>query len=61
MAHNEHNKPKKSGAYFLIILGALLFMIAPTFFLDAPQTGLIVIVLGFIVGGFGFYLRFVKK
>jgi uncharacterized membrane-anchored protein len=61
MAHNEHNKPRKSGAYFLIILGALLFMIAPMFFLDTPQTGLIVIVLGFIVGGFGFYLRFVKK
>lgn len=61
MAHNEHNRPKKSGAYFLIILGALLFMVAPLMFSETPETGLAIIVLGFIVGGLGFYLRFVKK
>jgi vacuolar-type H+-ATPase subunit I/STV1 len=61
MAHNEHNKPKKSGAYFLIILGALLFIIAPTWFKDTPELGLALIALGFVVGGFGFYLRFVRK
>jgi hypothetical protein len=61
MAHNEHNKPRKSGAYFLIILGALLFMIAPTLFSGKPETGLALIALGFAVGGLGFYLRFVKK
>ncbi len=61
MAHSEHNRPKKSGAYFLIILGALLFMIAPLMFSETPETGLVVIVVGFLVGGLGFYLRFVKK
>lgn len=61
MAHSEHNKPRKSGAYFLIILGALLFMITPTWFASQPVLGLIMIVLGFAVGGFGFYLKFVRK
>jgi hypothetical protein len=61
MAHNEHNKPKKSGAYFLIILGALLFMIAPTWFSDKPQFGLAIIATGFAIGGAGFYLRFIRK
>ncbi len=61
MAHNEHNRPKKSGAYFLIILGALLFMIAPSWFSDRPQLGLATIVAGFLVGGVGFYIRFIRK
>ena len=61
MAHNEHNRPKKSGGYFLIILGALLFIIAPTWFSDKPDLGLILIVAGFAVGGLGFFLRFVRK
>jgi len=61
MAHNEHNKPRKSGAYFLIIFGALLFMVAPTWFADKVEYGLAVIILGFIIGGLGFYLRFVRK
>jgi hypothetical protein len=61
MAHSEHNRPKKGGAYFLIILGALLFMVAPMMFSETPDAGLAIIVLGFIVGGLGFYLRFVKK
>jgi hypothetical protein len=61
MAHNEHNKPKKSGAYFLIILGALLFIITPSFFSDRPDLGLGIIAAGFAIGGLGFFLRFVKK
>jgi hypothetical protein len=61
MAHSEHNKPKKSGAFFLIILGALLFMIAPTWFADKRELGLALIVLGFVIGGLGFYLRFIRK
>lgn len=61
MAHNAHNRSRKSGAYFLIILGALLFMIAPTMFSNTPEVGLALIVLGFIVGGIGFYRKFVKK
>lgn len=61
MAHSEHNRPKKSGAFFLIILGALLFMVAPTLFSGSTELGLVIIALGFAVGGFGFYLRFVRK
>jgi hypothetical protein len=61
MVHNEHNKPKKSGAFFLIILGALLFIITPTWFADKPEIGLALIVLGFLIGGLGFYLRFIRK
>ncbi len=61
MAHSEHNKSRKSGAYFLIILGALLFIIAPAWFSDKPETGLVLIAVGFAVGGLGFFLRFVKK
>jgi VIT1/CCC1 family predicted Fe2+/Mn2+ transporter len=61
MAHSEHNKPKKSGAFFLIILGALLFIITPTWFADKPELGLVLIVAGFAIGGLGLYLRFVRK
>jgi hypothetical protein len=61
MAHSEHNKPKKSGAFFLIILGALLFIITPAWFSDKPEFGLVLIALGFLIGGLGFYLRFIRK
>jgi hypothetical protein len=61
MAHSEHNKQKKSSAYFLIILGALLFIVVPTWFSKEPETGLVLIILGFIVGGIGFFLKFVRK
>lgn len=61
MAHSEHNKPKKSGAFFLIILGALLLIIAPTIHPSSPELGTLAFVFGFTVGGIGFYLRFVRK
>ncbi|MBM3905303.1 MAG: hypothetical protein FJ354_01280 [Thaumarchaeota archaeon] len=61
MAHSEHNRTRKSRGFFLIILGALLFFIAPTWFSGEPQTGIALIVVGFIVGGLGFYLRFIRK
>ncbi|MGI0004358.1 MAG: hypothetical protein ACREAX_03570 [Candidatus Nitrosotenuis sp.] len=61
MAHSEHNKPKKSGAFFLILFGAFLFVIAPSLFSDKPEIGLALIAVGFAVGGLGFYLKFVKK
>ena len=61
MAHSEHNRPKKSGAFFLIIFGALLFMIAPLTLGETPELGMAAIVAGFIIGGLGFYLRFVRK
>ncbi|MFY9300490.1 MAG: hypothetical protein WAO91_04805 [Candidatus Nitrosotenuis sp.] len=55
MAHSEHNRPKKSGGYFLIILGAFLFMIAPSWFSDRPELGMGLIVAGFAIGGIGFF------
>ena len=61
MAHNEHNKPKRGSAFFLIILGALLFIISPTWFADKPVMGFAMIAIGFAIGGLGFYLRFVRK
>ena len=60
MVHDEHNKPRRSGAFFLIIFGALLFVMAPTFLSDDPELGAVAIVSGFIIGGLGFYLHFVR-
>jgi hypothetical protein len=61
MAHSEHNKPRKSGVFVLIIFGALIFVLAPTMLRDTPELGFVAIVFGFIIGGLGFYLRFVRK
>ena len=60
MAHSEHNRQKRSGGFFLIIFGALLFIITPLYLQDSPQLGLFAIILGFFVGGIGFYLQFVR-
>jgi len=59
MAHDQHNK-KRSGGFFLIIVGALIFITAPTYLADSPEIGMAAIVLGFLVGGLGFYLKFFK-
>jgi len=59
MAHSQHNK-KRSRGFLMIILGALLFMLAPTQLSDSPELGGIAIIFGFIVGGIGFYIQFVK-
>ena len=59
MAHSQHNK-KRSRGFFMIILGALLFMLAPTQLSDSPELGGAAIIFGFIVGGIGFYTQFVK-
>jgi len=61
LAHSEYNKPKKSGAFFLVILGALLLIVAPTIYPNEPEIGVLAFIGGFIVGGIGFYLRFIKK
>jgi len=61
MAHNEHNKSKRGGAFFLIILGAFLFIVSPTWFAGKPEIGFPMIALGFAIGGLGFYLRFIRK
>lgn len=61
MVHDEHNKPKKSGSFLLIILGAFLLIIAPTIYPNEPELGFLTFVFGFIIGGIGFYHRFIKK
>ena len=60
MAHDEHNK-RKSGGFLLIILGALIFFLAPTYLTDSPELGGAAIAFGFIIGGIGFYMTFLRK
>ena len=60
MSHKDHNKPRKSGGFLLIIFGALLFILAPTYLTDSPELGIAAIVFGFVTGGLGFYLNFVR-
>jgi len=61
MAHSEHNRSKKSGAFVLIIFGAFLFISAPLFFGRGTIEGGTAIALGFVIGGMGFYLGFIRK
>tara|TARA_B100000683_G_C12319074_1_gene485716 strand:- start:272 stop:469 length:198 start_codon:yes stop_codon:yes gene_type:complete len=61
MAHNEHNRQRKGGGFFLIIFGALLLFLAPNLYTDNPQLGVACLVSGILVGAVGFYSRFIKK
>ena len=62
MAHSEHNKAKKkSYGFMLIIFGALLLFIAPNIYNGMPELGVASLVFGFIFGGIGFYVRFLRK
>ena len=60
MAHREHNKSKSSGGFFLILFGALVFITVPIYMQDSPELGFAAIIFGFIVGGLGFYIKFLK-
>ncbi|MCH2407215.1 MAG: hypothetical protein MK224_04560 [Candidatus Nitrosopelagicus sp.] len=60
MYHNEHNKPKRSGL-FLIVFGAVLLIVAPTQYENSQELGMLALIGGFIMGGLGFYLKYVKK
>ena len=44
----------------LIILGALIFITSPLYLADSPTLGGAAIVFGFIVGGLGFYMNFIR-
>ena len=61
MAHSEHNKSKNSGGFALIIFGALLLFLAPNLSPTDPTLGTLALVGGIIIGGIGFYLRFVRN
>ncbi len=61
MIHKEHNRSKKSGGFFLVIFGALLLIVAPTIYPSTPELGGLALVAGFLIGGLGFYIKFLKK
>jgi len=60
MAHSEHNRPKGSGM-ILIAIGILIFFFAPRYFKSDIVGDLTVIIIGFALGGLGFYIAFLKK
>ena len=61
MAHNVHNRQRKSGGFFLIIFGALLLFLAPNIHGEYPELGIASFVGGLIAGGIGFYIHFITK
>lgn len=60
MAHNEYNKPKGSGM-ILIIIGILIFVFAPSYFKNDLPGGIAIMVTGFVLGGIGFYIAFLRR
>ncbi|SHO47689.1 conserved hypothetical protein [Nitrosotalea sinensis] len=60
MAHSEHNRPKGSGV-ILIAIGILIFFFAPRYYTKDLVGGMVIMVLGFVLGGIGFYLAFLKR
>lgn len=60
MAHDEHNKSRNNGGFALIILGALLLFLAPNINQSVPELGTISLIGGIVIGGIGFYLRFIR-
>jgi len=60
MAHSEHNKSRNSGSFVLIIFGALLLILAPTINPSSPVLGAIALIGGIVIGGIGFYLKFIR-
>ncbi|MCE9617677.1 MAG: hypothetical protein K8Q88_04880 [Nitrosarchaeum sp.] len=60
MAHSEHNKSKNSGSFALIIFGALLLYLAPNIYPGNAVLGTIALIGGIIIGGVGFYLKFIR-
>jgi hypothetical protein len=60
MAHSEHNRPKGSGV-ILIAIGILIFFFAPRYYTKDLVGGMAIMVLGFVLGGIGFYLAFLKR
>ena len=58
--HQGPGQGRRSGGFFLIILGALTFVTAPIYLSDSPSLGLAALAAGFAAGGAGFYLSFVR-
>ncbi|MGH1520831.1 MAG: hypothetical protein ACRBB2_00395 [Nitrosopumilus sp.] len=60
MVHTEHNRAKNNGGFALIILGALLLFIAPNIYPEMPGLGTMSLFGGMVIGGIGFYLKFIR-
>ena len=60
MVHSEHNRSKNSGGFALIILGAILLFLAPNIYPEMPDLGTISLFGGMVIGGLGFYLKFIR-
>ena len=60
MAHSEHNRSKNSGGFALIILGAILLFLAPQETVIEMGLNVVAWIVGLIIGGIGFYLKFLK-
>ncbi len=60
MAHSEHNKSKNSGSFMLVIFGGLLLFLAPNINPGNPVLGTIALIGGIVIGGVGFYLKFIR-
>ena len=45
----------------LIAIGILIFVFAPGYIKNQMALGMVTIVIGFLLGGIGFYIAFVKK
>jgi hypothetical protein len=61
MVHGEHNRSKNSGGFALIILGALMLIIGPQEAIVPKSLSVIGWVGGMLIGGIGFYLKFIKN
>ncbi len=60
MVHGEHNRSRNSGGFALIILGALLLIIGPQEAIVPASLSVITWIVGMIIGGIGFYLKFFR-
>lgn len=60
MAHSEHNRPKGSGIV-LVAIGILIFFFAPRYYTKDLVGGMAIMAAGFVIGGLGFYIAFLKK
>jgi len=61
MAHSEHNRIKNKGSFVLVLFGAFLFISAVLFLEPGSDIGKVAIILGFVIGGIGFFLGFKKR
>jgi len=60
MPHSEHNKTRGGGSFTMIIVGAMLLILAPNIYQDHRELGMISLMGGMIIGGIGFYFKFIR-